>query len=156
MLNCMMIAAIALLFALTQATPATDQPLARVIGHGVQIYTCGDGDKWVFLAPEATLLQNGAQVGTHGAGPRWTWKDGSAVTGKVVSTTPSADPAKNIPALELTATPVAGTNGFLSHVIRVSRTAAEAGVAPPEGCNAATRGERLRVPYAATYSFWTR
>ena len=105
--------------------------------------------KWIFLEPEATLRQDGAEVGTHSAGPRWTWKDGSAISGKVTATSPSANPSKNIPSLELAAAPVVGTSGFLTTATRVSRTETQGGVAPPGGCDAQVRGEKLRVSQAA-------
>lgn len=138
-----------------QTAPAAAAPVAAVTGRGVQIYACGGEDKWVFVAPEAVLLRDGAEVGTHGAGPLWQWKDGSAVTGKVVTTTPAEDPARNIPSLELAATS-AGSDGVLAPVTRVSRTETEGGVAPAGGCDAAHRGNTLRVPYTATYRFWVR
>ena len=70
------------------------QPVATAIGIGVQIYTCGDGGKLILTAPEATLYVERNKVGEHGAGPRWTWMDGSAVTGKVVKSTPSSAPER--------------------------------------------------------------
>ena len=151
----------ALLFGLVQTSgtaPSTDPaPLAKLIGIGVQIYTCGPNDKWIFQAPEANLFQDRTQVGTHGAGPRWTWTtDGSALTGKLVTSTPAADPVHNIPSLELTATAVPGTSGTLTPVTRITRTETQGGVAPAEGCTAPVRGETLRVPYAATYTFYPR
>lgn len=139
-----------------QAGPSDSAPLVTLTGIGVQIYTCGADSKWAFTAPEAALFREREQVGTHGAGPRWTWNDGSAVTGKVVTSTPSSDPTKNIPALELAVTPVAGTSGFLSPVTRITRTETQGGVAPPDGCGPGVRGETLRVPYAATYKMYAR
>ncbi len=138
-----------------QTTPAPE-PLVTLTGIGLQIYTCGADGKWAFTAPEATLYRERERVGSHGAGPQWTWNDGSAVTGKVLSSTPSSDPTKNIPSLELAATPVEGTSGFLSPVTRIMRTETQGGVAPADGCTAQVRGETLRVPYAATYRFFTR
>lgn len=156
MLKCMLLP-LAFLLALAGQTPAPDAaPLVTLTGIGVQIYTCGPNDKWVFTAPEAALFRDREQVGTHSAGPQWTWNDGSAVTGKLLTSTPSTDPAKNIPSLELAATAVPGTTGFLAPVTRITRTEAQGGVAPTDGCAAGVRGERLRVPYAATYKLFAR
>ena len=143
-----------LLAFLVQSAPAPQPSLATVIGVGVQIYTCGADGRWTFTAPEATLYQDKSEIGKHDAGPRWTWSDGSAVTGKLVTSTPASEPSKNIPSLELTATPVPGTSGFLSAATRITRTETQGGVAPAEGCDGRLRGEIIRVPYAATYTFF--
>ncbi len=129
------------------------KPVVTAIGVGVQIYTCGDGGKLILTGPEATLYVDKEKVGEHSVGPRWTWTDGSAVTGKVVKSTPSTEPQKNIPSLELEATPVAGApTGVLSGVTRVTRTETQGGVVANSACE--VKGETLRVPYAATYSFF--
>ena len=84
-------------------------PLTPVTGKGVQIYHCqqpqGAGaPAWVFVAPEATLYAGAEAVGTHSAGPTWRWKDGSAITGKLLITQPAPDRA-SIPWLLLAASP---------------------------------------------------
>ncbi len=139
-----------------QAAAPVSAPTLTAMGKGVQIYTCGASGKWVFTAPEATLYSGGKVVGTHGAGPRWTWSDGSAITGTVASTTPSPEPGKNIPSLVLTTAPVPGTEGVLRPIVRVQRTDTAGGVAPAGGCDAAHLGATVRVPYTATYSFYSR
>src|SRR3984885_4547361 len=71
-------------------------PLPPVTGKGVQIYHCDwpqGTPAWVFVAPEATLYAGTETVGTHGAGPTWRWKDGSAITGKLLISQPSPDGA---------------------------------------------------------------
>ncbi len=131
------------------------QPVATAIGIGVQIYTCGDGGRLILTAPEATLYVERNKVGEHSAGPRWTWMDGSAVTGKVVKSTPSSAPEKNISWLELEATAVPGAStGVLSGVTRVTRTETQGGVVANSACE--VKGETLRVPYAATYRFFVK
>lgn len=152
-----MLLPLALLLGFVGQTPSPEAPpLVTLTGIGVQIYTCGPADKWVLTAPEATLFREREQVGTHSAGPQWTWNDGSAVTGKVLTTTPSSDPTKNVPLLELSATAVPGATGFLTPVTRITRTDTQGGVAPADGCGPGVRGERLRVPYAATYKMFAR
>ncbi len=129
------------------------KPVVTAIGVGVQIYTCGEGGKLILTGPEATLYVDKAKVGEHGEGPRWTWMDGSAVMGKVVKSTPSSEPEKNIPSLELEVTPVAGASaGVLAAVTRVTRTETQGGVVANTACE--VKGETLRVPYAATYTFF--
>ena len=142
-------------FALLQASataPAAKPPLVAV-GKGVQIYVCSADKGWVFQAPEATLYIDGKVVGSHGAGPRWTWKDGSAVTGKLVTSTPAPDAARDIPWLTLNAT-AAGTGGALSGTTTVRRTETQGGVAPSDGCDAAHQDVVSNVPYTAMYSFY--
>ncbi len=131
------------------------RPGTTAIGIGVQIYTCGEGGKLLLTGPEATLYVGRDKVGEHSAGPQWTWMDGSAVTGKVVKSTPSSEPEKNVPWLELTATAVPGaSSGVLSGVTRVTRTETQGGVVANSACE--VKGETLRVPYAATYMFFVK
>jgi hypothetical protein len=128
-------------------------------GRGVQVYNCAKQDAgfgWAFVAPEAKLFDASTHepVGTHGAGPVWTWKDGSSVTGKVLQKTLSPD-AASIPWLLLAATP-GGASGALSKIALVRRSETKGGNAPATGCDAQHVGEPLRVPYTATYSFYSR
>lgn len=128
-------------------------------GQGVQIYKCmpeGKEFTWIFQAPEAKLidLSTHKQVGTHGAGPVWTWEDGSSVTGKVLVKSPSPETA-SIPWLLLSATPSGERVGILSRVRFVRRSDTHGGEAPGTGCDAQHVGHSLRVPYTATYSFYS-
>jgi hypothetical protein len=134
-------------------------PLPPVAGRGVQIYHCQQQQQgapvWIFVAPEATLYSGAEAVGTHGAGPSWHWKDGSAVTGRVVVTQPAPDGA-SIPWLLLAATPSLDSTpgGMLAHVNYVRRSETHGGSAPATGCDAGHLGAMARVPYAATYTFY--
>lgn len=135
--------------------PAGQHIVLTVLGHGVQIYRCDQGAKatiWTFVAPEAQLYANGEQVGTHEAGPMWTYKDSSTVSAKVEATAP-ASTANAIPLLLLKASSSSGT-GLLTQVTYITRTAPEGGSAPKQGCGSAPIGTTLRVPYAATYTFY--
>jgi hypothetical protein len=132
-------------------------PLPPVTGKGVQIYHCVQqqgAPAWVFVAPEATLYAGTETVGTHGAGPSWRWKDGSAITGKLLITQPSADRG-SIPWLLLAASPAIDSTptGMLAHVTYVRRSDTHGGM-PPTGCDAPHLGAVARVPYAATYTFY--
>jgi hypothetical protein len=131
-------------------------PLPPVTGKGAQIYHCVQqgAPAWVFVAPEATLYAGAESVGTHGAGPSWRWKDGSAITGKLLITQPSPDRA-SIPWLLLAASPAidSAPTGMLAHVTYVRRSDTHGGM-PPTGCDARHLGAVARVPYAATYTFY--
>jgi hypothetical protein len=132
-------------------------PLTPVTGKGAQIYRCQQqgAPAWVFIAPEATLYTGAEAVGTHGAGPTWRWKDGSAITGKLLITQPSPDRA-SIPWLLLAASPAIDSTptGMLAHVTYVRRSDTHGGAAPPAGCDARHLGAVARVPYAAVYTFY--
>jgi hypothetical protein len=128
---------------------------------GVQIYTCvqskGDAQKyeWSLKAPEATLLDNaGNTAGKHYGGPTWEANDGSKVVGEVKGKDNGPD-ANAIPWLLLSAKSVSG-KGIFSEVQSVQRLYTKAGTAPAMGCtDAAQKGAEIRVPYTATYYFYT-
>jgi hypothetical protein len=156
------------LLASPQTPDATLPPAAAhvrytLIGHGVQIYQCTASSdaadaafQWTLQGPEALLYDPVAkqQVGTHTAGPTWTWNDGSAITGKVLQKQPSADPAA-IPWLLLEAHTSGDKTGALTGIVFVRRSDTQAGAAPATGCDAQHRDNVLRVPYQATYTFYT-
>jgi hypothetical protein len=157
-----------LALALLLQTPTPDPTLPSASAHirftatgrGVQVYQClpqGSTFAWVFQNPEAALLdpKTGAQLGTHSAGPTWTWTDGSAITGEVLAKT-SPDLA-SIPWLLLRTKPTGTTPGALTAITFVRRSNTQAGSAPTTGCDAQAAAETttLRVPYLATYTFYT-
>lgn len=137
--------------------PSTAHTELTAEGRGVQIYRCqqqSDTYAWTFVAPEATLFDTSTHkpIGTHGAGPTWTSNDGSSITGKVLEKS-SPDPA-SIPWLLLSATP-AGKPGALAHIAFVRRSQTHGGNAPANGCDADHANQTTRVPYTATYTFYT-
>jgi FtsP/CotA-like multicopper oxidase with cupredoxin domain len=133
-------------------------PLPPVAGRGVQIYHCQQQQQgspaWVFVAPEATLYAGAQAVGTHGAGPTWRWKDGSAVTGRVLVNQRAPD-GVSIPWLLLAASPAIDSTptGILARVSYVRRSDTHGGM-PPAGCDARHLGAVARVPYTAVYTFY--
>ncbi len=142
----------------TLPPPAAHQ-LAQVQGKGVQIYSCvaqGNGMAWVLQSPEASLIRtsDNVQVGTHDAGPRWAWNDGSSIRGNVVASQPSPQPG-NIPSLLVETFPAGVTTGFLSHVIWVRRSETSGGIAPTSPCDRDHAHMLVRVPYQATYTFYS-
>jgi hypothetical protein len=142
--------------------PAGAQVVFQAEGAGVQIYTCTStpgGAKWVFKAPQANLLDaSGKTIGSHSAGPTWSLEDGGQIKGQVrgelVASQPSPE-AGAIPWLLLRAK--AGTaTGTLASAAFIQRTETHGGVAPASGCaGSQDAGKTARVPYRATYTFYS-
>jgi endo-1,4-beta-xylanase len=137
---------------LTQPLIPSPESLAVLLtaaGDGSQVYTCSDGH-WTLKAPDARLLdEHGQVIGTHFAGPTWRLTDGSEVKGKVIASRPAQDAAA-VPELLLQAVAGSGTGKF-AKVNYIGRTETHGGTAGSDPC---TSGEK-RVPYTATYSFFT-
>jgi Protein of unknown function (DUF3455) len=137
--------------------PSTQHVILTVTGKGTQIYICQQslsGIQWVFQAPEANLTgASGNPAGTHSAGPTWNSKDGSSVKGEVLVKADSTDP-NSIPWLLLKAHAAAGT-GVMTKVEFIRRSDTHGGVAPATGCDAQHLNTGVRVPYTATYTFYS-
>ena len=138
------------------------QSLATVVSaKGVQIYECRKDkgqDAWVFVAPEAALFDaRGTQIGSHGLAPNgagvyWQAADGSRVVG-VVKARADAPQGGAIPWVLLSAT-AEGPQGTFSKAKSVQRVNTVGGLPPTGGCTPESLGQRLRVPYTATYQFF--
>src|ERR1700679_1716603 len=138
--------------------PADAHVKATAVGLGVQVYRCapqGDTFQWTLDGPVATLFDPATHqpVGTHSTGPTWTWNDGSSITGKVLQKRAASDPA-NLPWLLLETNSASTTTGMLSDVTLVRRSDTQAGV-PPMVCDSVHQNNEVRVPYKATYTFYT-
>jgi Protein of unknown function (DUF3455) len=137
--------------------PASQHAILTVTGKGVQVYACqhtAAAAQWVFQAPEATLFNAaGEPVGTHGAGPVWRSKDGSSVKGDLLQKSPSSEPTA-IPWLLLKAASVSGS-GIMTKVEFIRRSDTHGGVAPTSGCDVQHLDAIARVPYTATYTFYS-
>ena len=138
------------------------------MGHKVVMETVGAGDityecrakanmadqfEWVFVGPNAKLMdRSGKQVGTY-YGPPATWQsnDGSKFTGTQVAVAPAT--AGNIPLQLVKANPAMGT-GAMTNVSYVQRVATVGGVAPAMACGAANMGAKQIVKYQADYIFY--
>jgi hypothetical protein len=138
--------------------PAGARVVLEARGEGVQIYSCAaaqGGFKWVLTGPDARLLDDsGKQIGIHFAGPTWKLTDGSQVAGEPIANMPSPD-ANSVAWLLLRAKSGNAT-GRLAAVEFIRRTATHGGVAAA-GCE--TRedvGKTVRVPYTATYTFYSQ
>jgi Protein of unknown function (DUF3455) len=145
-----------------QLRPQKSEKVAVVaFARGVQIYECqrGQGDSgrlgWIFKEPEADLFDaKGTRIGRHFSGPIWESTDGSKVLGELKQQSEAANP-RSIPWLLLTAKTNLGT-GIFSHVTSIQRVKTIGGKAPSESCEKSGLGERIRVPYVATYYFYTQ
>lgn len=129
----------------------------ELLAHGVQIYTCAatpTGVAWKLKAPEATLRDSSGHVaGQHFAGPTWQATDGSKVVGVPLVASIAQGPA-GIPWLVLRATDNDGT-GMFARVAYIARTRTIGGLAPAKGCDPAHPDAEIRVPYSATYTFFS-
>jgi Protein of unknown function (DUF3455) len=136
--------------------PSSQHAILTVTGKGVQVYACQNAaaPQWIFQAPEATLFNAaGDPVGTHGAGPVWRSKDGSSVKGDLLQKSASPDPAA-IPWLLLRAASIQGS-GIMTKVEFIRRSDTHGGIAPTTGCDAQHLNTVSRVPYTATYTFYS-
>lgn len=136
--------------------PAGQHLVLTAEGRGVQIYRCdvkADVAAWTFVAPEAGLYVQEEKIGTHGAGPVWMHHDGSTVHGKLVQSL-TAPVAGAIPWLLLKASETTGKGAF-TPVAYIRRTDTKGGQADPAACDKEHAGTVSRVPYTATYSFYS-
>ncbi len=137
--------------------PPSQHPILTVTGKGVQIYTCQQtttGPQWVFQAPEANLTDaSGNLVGTHGAGPIWRSRDGSTVKGDVLQKSASPE-AGAIPWLLLKAVNPTGP-GIMARVEFIRRSDTHGGTAAANGCDVQHLATSARIPYTATYTFYS-
>jgi hypothetical protein len=136
--------------------PANEQLLLQVHAKGDQVYICKEGAtefSWGLKAPDAQLFdKDGKPFGKHFAGPSWEANDGSRVTGKAVANVPSPDP-DSIPWLLVNVVSHEG-NGVLSRATTIQRLNTKGGKAPTSGCDSASAGHEVRVPYSADYLFY--
>jgi len=154
------------LFALISMQQAPDPTLpppdahvkTTAVGVGVQVYRCTPQDgayQWVLEMPVAKLFDPATrqEVGTHSVGPTRTWSDGSSITGKVLQKRASSDP-KAVAWLLLETHSTGAATGMLADITLVRRSDTQAGV-PPMACDAVHQSNEVRVPYQATYTFYT-
>lgn len=141
--------------------PPADQVLAlEALATGVQIYECSASKdqparfEWTFRAPEAELADKaGRKVGKHYAGPTWESTDGSAVVGEVKGRDAGPDPSA-IPWLLLGAKSHSGS-GVFTPIQSIQRLQTVGGKAPSGPCGQDNVKEVARVPYKATYYFYS-
>jgi hypothetical protein len=142
------------------AVPAGSKLVLKARGKGVQIYACtakpddAKAFEWKLKAPEADLFdEQGQKVAHHFAGPTWQATDGSSVVGNMLQKLDAPDP-QAIPWLMLAAKETKGP-GLFEHVAHVQRLDTNGGKAQPSGCDSAHAAAEQRVPYEATYYFYS-
>lgn len=138
------------------AQGTVERTLRASVVSGVQIYACTQQADGTFAFTQRGVratLQGGIKhsfVNPDSGPPQWIARDGSAVTGKVVSKTPHGP--GNIPELELTATQSGKSTGKLAEVVKIRRVNTRGGVAPAGACDPA-KTPTAEVPYGADYEF---
>ncbi|MGV3569849.1 MAG: DUF3455 domain-containing protein [Ramlibacter sp.] len=136
--------------------PAGHRVAMETVGAGDITYECkasATGHEWVFVGPDARLMDRaGKQVGRYW-GPPATWEnmDGSKVTATQVAVAPAA--AGSIPLQLVKANPATGM-GAMTGVTYIQRVATRGGVAPAMACGSANVGARQVVQYQADYIFY--
>ncbi|WP_369171603.1 CHRD domain-containing protein [Streptomyces sp. R28] len=132
---------------------ALDNFQASVI-KGKQIYECkpAEGGGYAFAQRDVSAVLGGriahSFVAPNSGTPQWIARDGSAVTGAVLSRTPNGE--GNIPELDLKATQSGKHHGLLAGTAEILRLNTVGGVAPAGSC---TPGAIVGVPYQADYVF---
>lgn len=132
---------------------ALDNFQASVV-KGKQIYECkpAEGGGHAFAQRDVSAVLGGriahSFVKPNSGTPQWVARDGSAVTGTLISKTPNGD--GNIPELDLRATRSGKHHGLLADTTEILRLNTVGGVAPAGSC---TPGAVVGVPYQADYVF---
>lgn len=122
--------------------------------QGAQIYACTKQADGTFAFTQhnvSAVLRGGIAhsfVKNDAGPPQWVARDGSAVTGTVVTKSPNG--AANIAELDLNATQSGASTGLFANTVEVLRLNTIGGVAPTGGC---TPGAIAKVPYQADYLF---
>ena len=139
--------------------PAGNKVALETIGVGEITYQCSAKKdmagqfEWVFVGPEAMLLdRSGKQVGKY-YGPPATWEamDGSKLTAVQLAVAPNM--AGSIP-LQLVKGNRAMGAGAMQGVTYIQRVNTQGGVAPAAPCTAANLSAKQIVKYQADYIFY--
>lgn len=139
--------------------PAGHRVALETVGQGSIAYECRAkaaapaDSEWVFVGPDARLVDRRGQAVGRYWGPPATWEhaDGSKVTATQVAVAPAA--AGSIPLQLVKANPAMGS-GAMTGVTYIQRVATRGGVAPAAPCTTANRGAKEVVPYRADYIFY--
>ena len=139
--------------------PAGNKVAMETVGVGQITYECrtkanmAGQFEWVFVGPDARLLdRSGKQVGKY-YGPPATWEamDGSKFTAIQLAVASGGN--GNIPLQLVKANPAMGM-GAMSGVTYTQRVATQGGVALAMACGASNMGARQIVQYQADYIFY--
>jgi hypothetical protein len=138
--------------------PAGHRVAMETVGAGQITYECRPAaaagqHEWVFVGPDAKLMDRGGKVVGRYFGPPATWEnmDGSRLTATQVAVAPAA--AGSIPLQLVKANPAMG-NGAMTGVTYIQRVDTRGGVAPAMPCNAMSAGSKQVVQYQADYIFY--
>ena len=139
--------------------PAGNRVALETVGMGDISYQCSARKdmvgqfEWVFVGPDAKLMDRGGkQVGKY-YGPPATWEamDGSRLTATQLAVAPNM--ADNIPLQLVKGNPAMGS-GAMQGLTYIQRVATVGGVAPATPCAAGNLGARQIVKYQADYIFY--
>lgn len=139
--------------------PAGNKVALETIGVGEITYQCSAKKdmagqfEWVFVGPDAVLLdRSGKQVGKY-YGPPATWEatDGSKLTAVQLAVAPGR--AGSIPLQLVKGNPATGA-GAMQGVTYIQRVNTQGGVAPPAPCSAANLSAKQVVKYQSDYIFY--
>ena len=139
--------------------PAGHKVAWETVGVGQITYECrakagaSDAFEWVFVGPDAKLMdRSGKPVGKY-YGPPATWEgmDGVKLTATQVAVAPNG--TGNIPLQLVKANPAMGM-GAMQGVTYIQRVATQGGVAPAVACTATNAGQKQVVKYQADYIIW--
>ncbi len=139
--------------------PAGNKVAMETVGAGDITYECrakanmAGEFEWVFVGPDAKLMDRSGKVIGKYYGPPATWEnmDGSKVTATQVAVAPAM--AGSIPYQLVKANPAMG-NGAMTGVSYIQRVATMGGVAPALPCGAGSVGTKQVVKYQADYIFY--
>jgi hypothetical protein len=139
--------------------PAGHRVALETVGAGSITYECrakagATGEhEWVFVGPDARLMDRGGRMVGKYYGPPATWEsqDGSRVTATQVAVAPAG--TGDIPLQLVKANPAMG-QGAMAGTTYIQRVATRGGVAPPMPCTTANLGARQVVQYQADYIFY--
>ncbi len=143
--------------------PAGDRLAHTAYAKGVQVYRCvalkDDAAKgeWAFQGPETELFSNAGMsrlIGRLTPGPTWEGIDGSKVSGAIKAATPAPAP-ESVRWLLFEVTSKSGS-GLLENISSVQRVDTAGGRPPPGHCSKNQLDATIRVPYTATFHFYTR
>ena len=139
--------------------PPGNRVAMETVGKGQITYECRSKAnmpgqfEWVFVGPDARLMDRDGKVVGKYYGPPATWEnmDGSKVTATQLAVAPAA--AGSIPLQLVKANPAMGS-GMMTGTTYIQRVATMGGVAPAMACDAGSMGSKQIVQYQADYIFW--
>jgi hypothetical protein len=145
--------------------PAGHRVVLETVGIGEITYECrtkanmAGQFEWVFVGPDAKLMNRAGTVIGKYYGPPATWEhsDASKLTGAQLAVAPAG--AGKIPHQLVKANAATGGmtpqgKGAMMGISYIQRTATIGGVAPSTACGATNTGSKEIVKYQADYIFW--